>query len=140
MARIAPEEVRDLGSGRWLLDFGKAVSGVLHFEQGLPLPVVPEAYPRAHGFKSASERGDSFVTVIYGESLEMTTGDVNRVAVAGQGLHDGGPRHVSNAAGEADGTRCFPEDQDASRWERTPSWSTAGTSSSGTPWAATCST
>jgi len=26
----------------------------------------------------------------------MTTGDINRVLVAGLGLHDGGPRHVSN--------------------------------------------
>ncbi|KAL7554415.1 hypothetical protein ACHAWF_017852 [Thalassiosira exigua] len=114
LERIAPEEARDLGSGRWLLDFGKAMSGVLHFERGLPAPIVPAEgkYPRGHGFKKATKRGDAFVTVIYGESLEMTTGDINRVLVAGLGMHDGGPRHVSNAAGAQDGKPCFPEDHD----------------------------
>jgi hypothetical protein len=112
MERLAPDEVRDLGSGRWLLDFGKAVSGVLHFDRGLPAPIVPEAYPRAHGFKAASKRGDAFITVVYGDSLEMTTGDINRVLVAGLGMHDGGPRHVSNMAGQQDDTQCFPEDHD----------------------------
>ncbi|KAL7530426.1 hypothetical protein ACHAXR_003968, partial [Thalassiosira sp. AJA248-18] len=112
MERIAPDEIHDLGSGRWLFDFGKAISGMLHFDDGLPSPIIPETYPRAHGFKAASERGDSFITVIYGESLEMTTGDINRVLVAGLGLHDGGPRHVSNSRGEQDNIPCFPEDHD----------------------------
>ena len=70
---LMPEEVRDLGAGRWLLDFGKAVSGMLHFDRGLPVPIVPAAYPRAHGFKAASRRGEAFVTVIYGDSLEMVS-------------------------------------------------------------------
>jgi len=112
MEQIAPDEIHDLGSGRWLFDFGKAFSGMLHFDEGLPTPIIPETYPRAHGFKAASEQGDSFITVIYGESLEMTTGDINRVLVAGLGLHDGGPRHVSNEAGAQDNHPCFPEDQD----------------------------
>ncbi|KAL9187924.1 hypothetical protein ACHAXT_006302 [Thalassiosira profunda] len=113
MQRLAPDEVRDLGDGRWLFDFGKAMSGVLHFGEGLPAPIIPKrGYPRAHGFKAASERGDSFITVIYGESLEMTTGDINRVLVAGLGLHDGGPRHMSSEKGATDGKPCFPDDQD----------------------------
>jgi hypothetical protein len=110
--RIAPDEIHDLGSGRWLFDFGKAFSGMLHFEEGLPRPIIPDTYPRAHGFKEATANGDSFITVIYGESLEMTTGDINRVLVAGMGHHDGGPRHVSNNEGATDGKPCFPEDHD----------------------------
>jgi hypothetical protein len=43
----------------------------------------------------------------------MTTGDINRVLVAGLGLHDGGPRHVSKSAGATLHTKCFPEDHDA---------------------------
>ena len=112
MERIAPDEIRDLGSGRWLFDFGKAFSGMLHFDKGLPEPFIPDSYPRAHGFKKASANGDGFITVIYGESLEMTTGDINRVLVAGLGLHDGGPRHISRAEGSTRHTRCFPEDHD----------------------------
>eukprot|EP00804_Cyclotella_cryptica_P001607 CCRYP_014947-RC/>CCRYP_014947-RC protein AED:0.04 eAED:0.04 QI:544/1/1/1/0.83/0.57/7/1193/975 len=112
MERIAPEEIHDLGSGRWLFDFSKAFSGMLHFDQGLPEPIVPDSYPRAHGFKKASADGHGFLTVIYGESLEMTTGDINRVLVAGLGLHDGGPRHVSKSEGATRHTYCFPEDHD----------------------------
>ena len=115
MERIAPDEIHDLGGGRWLLDFGKAFSGMLHFDKGLPTPIVPDdkQYPRAHGFKAATDRGDSFITVIYGESLEMTTGDINRVLVAGMGMHDGGPRHVSNPEGAQDNKQCFPDDHDS---------------------------
>jgi len=112
MEHIDPEEIHDLGSGRWLFDFGKAFSGMLHFSRGLPTPITPDTYPRAHGFKAATAQGDSFITVIYGESLEMTTGDINRVLVAGMGLHDGGPRHVSKEAGAQDTTPCFPDDHD----------------------------
>lgn len=89
MEEIAPDEIHDLGDGRWLFDFAKAFSGMLHFDEGVPEPIVPKSYPRAHGFKKASDNGDGFITVIYGESLEMTTGDINRVLVAGLGLHDG---------------------------------------------------
>eukprot|EP00804_Cyclotella_cryptica_P001631 CCRYP_014954-RC/>CCRYP_014954-RC protein AED:0.03 eAED:0.03 QI:528/1/1/1/1/0.8/5/1005/1077 len=112
MERIAPDEIHDLGSGRWLFDFSKAFSGMLHFDQGLPEPIVPDSYPRAHGFKKASADGHGFLAVIYGESLEMTTGDINRVLVAGLGLHDGGPRHVSKSEGATKHTYCFPEDHD----------------------------
>ena len=118
MERIAPDEVHNLGDGRWLLDYGKAISGMLHFDEGVPAPIIPLEYPRGHGFKAASERGDSFISVIYGESLEMTTGDINRVLVAGLGLHDGGPRHVSNPEGAQDYTFCFPEDQDGTLSQR----------------------
>ncbi len=83
MESITPDEIHDLGSGRWLLDFGKAVSGMLHFGSGLQKPIVPIKYPRAHGFQSASSKNNTFITVVYGESLELTTGDINRVIVAG---------------------------------------------------------
>ena len=112
MDKIAPDEVHDLGDGRWLFDFAKAFSGMLHFDEGLPEPIVPKSYPRAHGFKKASANRDGFITVIYGESLEMTTGDINRVLVAGLGLHDGGPRHVSRPEGATRGETCFPDDHD----------------------------
>ena len=118
MERIAPDEVHGLGSGRWLLDFGKGISGVLHFDDGLPTPIVPEKYPRAHGFKTATANGDSFITVIYGDSLETTTGDINRVLVAGLGLHDGGPRHISNPEGAQNNVQCFPEDHDGTLTQR----------------------
>jgi len=112
MERIAPDEIHDLGNGRWLLDYGKAFSGMLHFDEGVPPPIVPKTYPRAHGFKMASVKGDSFMTVIYGESLEMTTGDINRVLTAGLGLHDGGPRHMSEEEGATRHSYCFPDDHD----------------------------
>ena len=112
MESLAPHEVHDLGSGRWLFDFGKAFSGVAHFDEGIPEPIIPDKYPRGHGFKEASSNGDSFITVIYGESLEMSTGDINRVLVAGLGLHDGGPRHISNPKGYTDDVTCFPSDHD----------------------------
>jgi hypothetical protein len=113
MERIAPDEIHDLGSGRWLLDFGRAFSGMLHFDEGLPQPIIPHnnTYPRAHGFRKEFEN-DSFITVVYGESLELTTGDINRVLVAGMGLHDGGPRHKSKPEGFTDTKPCFPEDHD----------------------------
>eukprot|EP00984_Skeletonema_dohrnii_P020982 scaffold10365_cov102-Skeletonema_dohrnii-CCMP3373.AAC.5 len=114
MERIAPDEIHDLGSGRWLLDFGRAFSGMLHFDEGLPQPIIPHnnIYPRAHGFGDASEKRWSFITVVYGESLEMTTGDINRVLVAGMGLHDGGPRHNAEPEGAQDNAFCFPDDHD----------------------------
>ncbi|OEU17479.1 Bac_rhamnosid-domain-containing protein [Fragilariopsis cylindrus CCMP1102] len=115
MERLSPDEIFDLGSGRWLFDFGKAISGMLHFDEGLPIPIVPKKYPRGHSFKAASTNGDAFVTIIYGESLEMTTGDINRVLTAGFGLHDGGPRHLYN---ETFGIACFPDDQDGTLSQR----------------------
>jgi len=79
MERIAADEIHDLGGGRWLFDFGKAFSGMLHFDEGVPTPIIPKNYPRGHGYKEGTDKGESFITVIYGESLEMTTGDINRV-------------------------------------------------------------
>mmetsp|Transcript_10425 Transcript_10425/g.23827 ORF Transcript_10425/g.23827 Transcript_10425/m.23827 type:complete len:1340 (-) Transcript_10425:6-4025(-) len=111
MERIEPEEVRSLTNGRWLVDFGKSVSGTLYFSEGLAEPIVKDTYPRAHGY-AGTEDGESFFTVVYGESLDMTTGDINRVLVAGMGLHDGGPRHVSASEGAQDNTPCFPNDHD----------------------------
>ena len=110
MERIEPDEVHYLTNGRWLVDFGKSVSGMLHFSEGLPEPIVKDTYPRAHGYGTQGD--ESFVTVVYGESLEMTTGDINRVLVAGMGLHDGGPRHVSQSEGAQDNNPCFPNDHD----------------------------
>mmetsp|Transcript_584 Transcript_584/g.1146 ORF Transcript_584/g.1146 Transcript_584/m.1146 type:complete len:1344 (+) Transcript_584:204-4235(+) len=114
MEQIAADEIHDLGGGRWLLDYGKAFSGMLHFDEGVPTPIIPvdNQYPRGHGFKAATAQGDNFITVIYGESLEMTTGDINRVLTAGLGLHDGGPRHVSKKEGHTRGAYCFPDDHD----------------------------
>ena len=109
---VYPDEVHDLGSGRWLFDFGKAFSGVLHFDEGLPEPMIPDQYPRGHGFKQATANGDTFITVIHGESLETSTGDINRVLVAGLGLHNGEPRHVSNQKGYTDDVTCFPPDHE----------------------------
>ena len=89
--RIAPESVVNLGDGRWLLDFGKAMSGVLRFDKGLPTPIVPKnGYPRSHSIEANGD--ESFITVVYGESIQMETGDINLILVAGMGLHDGGPR------------------------------------------------
>ena len=110
--RIAPESVVNLGDGRWLLDFGKAMSGVLRFDDGLSEPVVPKnGYPRSHNV--ATEADEKFVTVVYGESIQMETGDINLILVAGMGLHDGGPRHISkgpNHNTQKAGGPCFPQD------------------------------
>jgi hypothetical protein len=113
MERIAPDEIHDLGSGRWLLDFSRAISGMLHFDAGLLPPIIPydSTYPRGHGFRKEFNN-DSFITVVYGESLELTTGDINRVLVAGMGLHDGGYRHKSKPEGFTDNKACFPSDHD----------------------------
>ena len=111
MERIEPDEVRSLTNGRWLVDFGKAVSGMLYFSAGLPEPVTTDTHPRAHRYVGTEGDG-SFLTVVYGESLDLTTGDINRVLVAGMGLHDGGPRHVSASQGAQDNKPCFPNDHD----------------------------
>ena len=115
MERLAPDEIFDLGSGRWLFDFGKAISGMLRFENGLPVPLIPKVYPRGHSSTASSARGDSFITIIYGESLELTTGDINRVLTAGFGHHDGGPTHLYN---ETYKIACFPDDQDGTLSQR----------------------
>lgn len=109
--RVAPDEVYSLGSGRWLYDFGKGFSGMIRFEKGLPTPIVPEEYPRGHTV-STLDPDESFITVVYGDSLELTTGDINIAVVAGMGLHDGGPKHKSKKAGqaEASGGPCYPKD------------------------------
>ncbi|KAL9179118.1 hypothetical protein ACHAXT_000160, partial [Thalassiosira profunda] len=109
--RLEPDEVYGLGDGRWMYDFGRGISGVVRFEEGLPSPIVPENYPRGHTV-STLPPDESFITVLYGESLELTRGDVNLPVVAGMGLHDGGPKHKSKPAGgaEAKGGPCYPKD------------------------------
>jgi len=114
--RLYPDEIYSLGDGRWMIDFGKGISGVLRFESGLPDPIVPPngKYPRAHNMATLGPN-DKFITVVHGESLEMTTGDINLAVVAGMGLHDSGPQHKSREAGwaESKGGPCYPKDHDA---------------------------
>ena len=112
MERVYPDEVLDLGGGRWMIDFGKAFSGMLRFESGLPHPIVPaQGYPRGHEVSTLAE-DESFITVVYGERLELFTHDINLPLVAGMGLHDGGPRHKSHKPGDAEnkGGPCYPKD------------------------------
>ena len=111
MERIMPEEIHSLGSGRWLIDFGKGFSGMIRFEDGLPKPIVPNQYPRGHTVSTLNP-DESFITVVYGDNLEMTTGDINLAVVAGMGLHDGGPKHKAKKAGDAEakGGPCYPKD------------------------------
>ncbi|EED93166.1 predicted protein [Thalassiosira pseudonana CCMP1335] len=109
--KIYPDEVYSLGNGRWMIDFGKAFSGMVRFEEGLPNPIVPTEYPRGHTVNTLNTE-ETFITVLYGERLELTTGDLNLPVVAGMGLHDGGPKHKSKPAGnaEAKGGVCYPKD------------------------------
>eukprot|EP00956_Cyclotella_meneghiniana_P045401 scaffold366714_cov152-Cyclotella_meneghiniana.AAC.1 len=111
MAKIYPDEVYSLGDGRWMIDFGVGFSGVVRFENGLPEPIIPDKYPRGHSV-STLYPNESFITVIHGERLELSTGDINLPLVAGMGLHDGGPNHKSHPAGnaEAKGGVCYPKD------------------------------
>eukprot|EP00804_Cyclotella_cryptica_P006835 CCRYP_010958-RA/>CCRYP_010958-RA protein AED:0.06 eAED:0.06 QI:146/1/1/1/1/0.87/8/1857/795 len=111
MNRIYPDEIYSLGDGRWMIDFGVGFSGMVRFDEGLPDPIVPDRYPRGHSVSTLSEH-EAFITVVYGERLELTTGDINLPLVAGMGLHDGGPKHKSKPAGNAEGKGgvCYPED------------------------------
>jgi hypothetical protein len=52
---------------------GVGFSGMLRFEEGLPHPIVPKKYPRGHTVDTLEE-GEAFITVVYGERLEMSTG------------------------------------------------------------------
>jgi hypothetical protein len=79
MAKIYPDEVYSLGNGRWMIDFGVGFSGMVRFGEGLPDPIVPKKYPRGHSV-STLEEDEKFITVIYGERLELSTG--------GEFLHD----------------------------------------------------
>ena len=95
--KIAPSSIIRLGSrddGRWLLDFGRGMSGVVRFEKGLPEPIVPAMYPRAHNLSVTmnNPETDRYISVVYGDSLEMSTGDINLALVAGFGHHKGGER------------------------------------------------
>ena len=113
MERIEADEVYSLGQGRWMFDFGKGFSGMLRFEDGLPEPMVPAdgKYPRGHTVSTLNPN-ESFITVVYGESLELSRGDINIVVVAGMGLHDGGPALKSKKTGDAEakGGPCYPKD------------------------------
>ena len=113
VAKIEPvRPAEDLGAGRWLLDFGKSMSGIVRFDSGLQpsQTVVPKedeelVYPRGHDLSMITDEGDSYITVIHGDSLEMATGDINLKLVAGFGHHNGGDRgselHIK-------GGPCFP--------------------------------
>lgn len=103
--RIAPESIVNLGNGRWLFDFAKGMSGVLRFDKGLPNPIVPkDGYPRGHSVITRSKE-EAFVTVVYGDSLELETGDINLALVAGMGLREKSRGDVPGMAGP-----CFPKD------------------------------
>ncbi len=103
--RVAPESVIDLGNGRWLFDFGKAMSGVLRFDRGIPAPIVPKGgYPRGHSVLTRNEH-ESFVTVVHGDSLELETGDINLNIVAGFGLREKGRGDLPGLGGP-----CYPRD------------------------------
>lgn len=102
--RIAPESIVNLGNGRWLLDFAKGMSGVLRFDDGLPTPIVPKEYPRGH-FVETRGNDEKYITVVYGDSLEVTTGDINLALVAGMGLRGKGREDIPGIAGP-----CFPKD------------------------------
>jgi hypothetical protein len=73
MAKILPDEIYSLGDGRWMIDFGVGFSGMVRFGEGLPDPIVPEKYPRGHTVSTLVD-GERFITVVYGERLELSTG------------------------------------------------------------------
>ena len=54
----------------------RGFSGMVRFKDGLPDPIVPSKYPRGHTV-STLDPDKSFITVIYGESIELTRGDIN---------------------------------------------------------------
>ena len=76
--RVDPDEVYSLGQGRWMVDFGKGFSGMVRFQNGLPEPIVPEDgnYPRGHSMNTL-DPDESYITVVYGDSIEPSTGDIN---------------------------------------------------------------
>ena len=103
LRRHVPDEVYGLGNGRWMYDFGVGFSGeclfhyvcqelrfraddlivgMVRFEEGLPNPIVPEIYPRGHTVSTLNP-DEEFITVVYGESIEPLTGDINIAIVAG---------------------------------------------------------
>ena len=65
-----------------LLQTDNLVVGMVRFEDGLPNPIVPEKYPRGHTVNTLNP-DEEFVTVVYGESIEPLTGDINIAVVAG---------------------------------------------------------
>ena len=73
MKKIHPDEIYSLGDGRWMIDFGVGFSGMVRFGEGLPDPIVPDKYPRGHTV-STLDPDESFITVVYGERLELSTG------------------------------------------------------------------
>jgi hypothetical protein len=76
--RVDPDEIYSLGQGRWMVDFGKGFSGMVRFQNGLPKPIVPAdgTYPRGHSVSTLGP-DESFITVVYGDSIELSTGDIN---------------------------------------------------------------
>jgi hypothetical protein len=78
-------DVLSLSLGRWILDFGKAFSGVLRFESGLPEPLRPmEHFPQGHTANTTYSGWKNYITIIHAESIEMETGDLNTAIVAGK--------------------------------------------------------
>jgi hypothetical protein len=51
---------------------------MVRFQNGLPEPIVPEDgnYPRGHSM-STLDPDESYITVVYGDSIEPSTGDIN---------------------------------------------------------------
>jgi hypothetical protein len=73
-------------TGRWILDFGKAFSGVVRFERGLPQPLRPVngTLPQGHTANTTYPGYDHYITVIHAETMEMETGNLNTALVAGK--------------------------------------------------------
>jgi hypothetical protein len=66
------------------LDFGKAFSGVLRFESGLPEPLRPlDHFPTGHTANTTYPEYNDYITIIHAETIEMETGDLNTAVVAG---------------------------------------------------------
>lgn len=66
------------------MDFGKAFSGVLRFESGLPEPLRPmNNLPQGHTANTTYSGYNNYITIIHAESIEMETGDLNTALVAG---------------------------------------------------------
>ena len=119
--RLEPESVVSLGDGRWLYDFGKAFSGVVRFEDGLPVPLTkehkPGNYPRGH-FVDTPGDGDAFVTVVYGDSIYYKTGDINLMLVAAMGLHDCDGNNCKPPDVIGRGGPCYPKDHNNTLTQR----------------------
>jgi len=108
LEKIPVESMWQLSEGRWILDFGKAMSGVIRFENGLPEPFIPsDGYPRGHYVNSTVNPDERYITVLYGENIQSDTGKMGIHITAAHGLHDGPgyPQDTPERAGP-----CFQRD------------------------------